>query len=849
MKHYGIVNPEGSIIINPVVPSGTSDPTQPDTGELFFRTDSSRLQVYGGGSWDSLIPSTELSTLYGPLAADNSWAGINSFLQPVLINDPVLSILEIRATTAPSDSAFQGMITKRYDGTHRGFFGSVPGDVSGYAYIATWDDTGSPQGWNKIFAGYPNSNELKLGTGNDFYFNDILVAMAGSTNTFTAANTFSTSYAVTDQRFWDGVDSSGGIVIEQETSNSYSIAYNDDGVGSLFNSTLAAVKISFNSSNGFTISARPPAGSPTSVYTPVFYANHGSQLLALGANLQYGGDNVALESRANLFKVGQTLYHNNPSLNWFDTATVDQNFTAYVQSGVFNLRGMLDSFVTTAFTPLKVDYNADTLYIQSGDITFNGTSLLTGGLLSNLADVDLTGSPPPQVDDILYYADGSPPTWKFKTPIKNALLPYQYTATAGQTTFSGTDDKGITLVYTPGYLMVFRNGILLDPDDYTATDGTSIVLGAAASLNDTINIVGFGTFDVANTYTRTEADATFAPIARAKPNLIINGDFRVWQRGTSFAAAVGVYTADRWKQGGNHDGAITVQKTSTYLEVDVTTADTSIGAGQYCQMLYGIEGYDVEFLGWGTADAKDVTLSFKHAHTKTGTYCVKIGNAAANRSYIAEYTQGVADTWETSTITIPGCTDGTWEVTTSAGIYIVFTYAAGSNYQLPGSPQPTNSWEVGNYLASTNQVNALDSTSNYLRFDKVKLEEGSIATDFEPRPFSEELTLCQRYYQKSYEQGTAPGSVTANGAWNLAADRAALVQYISEPFLVMMRTTPTFAVYGTTGTSNEITGVDSASLTFSTFAATERGIQNVAATAAFTATDRYRLHWTANADY
>jgi hypothetical protein len=75
---------------------------------------------------------------------------------------------------------------------------------------------------------------------------------------------------------------------------------------------------------------------------------------------------------------------------------------------------------------------------------------------------------------------------------------YKYVATSGQTSFSGTDANGNTLTYDAGFIDVYLNGVHLDPTDYTATTGTSIVLGSGAALNDELYIVAFGTFNVAS---------------------------------------------------------------------------------------------------------------------------------------------------------------------------------------------------------------------------------------------------------------------------------------------------------------------------------------------------------------
>jgi len=77
-----------------------------------------------------------------------------------------------------------------------------------------------------------------------------------------------------------------------------------------------------------------------------------------------------------------------------------------------------------------------------------------------------------------------------------------YTATSGQTTFSVT--------YDPGYVDVYLNGVkLLSGTDFTATSGTSIVLTTGATAGDIIDIVAFGTFVVADTYTKTQSDARY----------------------------------------------------------------------------------------------------------------------------------------------------------------------------------------------------------------------------------------------------------------------------------------------------------------------------------------------------
>ena len=85
---------------------------------------------------------------------------------------------------------------------------------------------------------------------------------------------------------------------------------------------------------------------------------------------------------------------------------------------------------------------------------------------------------------------------------------FVYQATAGQTSFSGSDADSKTLTYADSlYLDVYQNGVLLKPGtDYTATTGTTVVLVTGASLNDVVEMVVYDAFSIANSYTKTESD-------------------------------------------------------------------------------------------------------------------------------------------------------------------------------------------------------------------------------------------------------------------------------------------------------------------------------------------------------
>ena len=86
-----------------------------------------------------------------------------------------------------------------------------------------------------------------------------------------------------------------------------------------------------------------------------------------------------------------------------------------------------------------------------------------------------------------------------------------YQATAGQTSFSGSDANALTLTYADGaYVDVYQNGILLKPStDYTATSGTTVVLVTGASVNDVVEIIAYDAFSIANSYTKSESDTRY----------------------------------------------------------------------------------------------------------------------------------------------------------------------------------------------------------------------------------------------------------------------------------------------------------------------------------------------------
>ena len=108
---------------------------------------------------------------------------------------------------------------------------------------------------------------------------------------------------------------------------------------------------------------------------------------------------------------------------------------------------------------------------------------------------------------------------------------YEYIATAGQTTFTGTDINSAVLGYTVGNIIVSYGGADLAFSDYTATDGTSVVLADGALVGKILRVVAFEAFELADAYTKTQIDAN--TYTRSQANTLLDAKLDDSQVGTT----------------------------------------------------------------------------------------------------------------------------------------------------------------------------------------------------------------------------------------------------------------------------------------------------------------------------
>jgi hypothetical protein len=180
--------------------------------------------------------------------------------------------------------------------------------------------------------------------------------------------------------------------------------------------------------------------------------------------------------------------------------------------------------------------------------------------------------------------------------------------------------------------------------------------------------------------------------------------------------------------------------------VGITSSSAySVLAGDIFKLNQFIEGFNTADLGWGTANAKTVTLSFWVRSSLTGTFGGAVQNAAENRSYPFTYTISSANTWEQKSVTIAGDTTGTWVGATN-GIGIIVGWGLGVGSTGSGT---AGAWAGSAFYSATGATSVVGTSGATFYITGVQLEVGTQATSFEYRQYQQELALCQRYYEKS----------------------------------------------------------------------------------------------------
>lgn len=260
--------------------------------------------------------------------------------------------------------------------------------------------------------------------------------------------------------------------------------------------------------------------------------------------------------------------------------------------------------------------------------------------------------------------------------------------------------------------------------------------------------------------------------ALSNRNKIINGNFDIWQRGTSFSSSG--YGADRWANSPNGSSMTQSRQSFTLGQTDVpneptyfcrSTVTSSAGAGNYALLSQRIEdvrtlaGQTATLSFWAKADAsKNIAVEFKQ-YFGTG------GSPSSDVNGLGVTTCSLTTSWQkfTVTVSVPSISGKTLGTDNNHYLTFYFWFEAGSNFN--------------------SRTNSLGQQSGTFDIAQVQLEAGDVATPFEMRSIGQELALCQRYYQ-TYTEPALRGVCSSSS----------VVNRLGMQLPVVMRSTPTATV-------------------------------------------------------
>jgi hypothetical protein len=275
-----------------------------------------------------------------------------------------------------------------------------------------------------------------------------------------------------------------------------------------------------------------------------------------------------------------------------------------------------------------------------------------------------------------------------------------------------------------------------------------------------------------------------------KKNLLINGNFDIWQRNTTQTSAA-YASDDRWINDHNGSTKIHSRQSFTLGQTDVpnepayysrTVVTSSAGASNYVIKQHRIEsvrifaGQTVTLSFWAKADAT------KNIATEFGQIFGSGGSPSGAVTGVGATLHSLSTSWKKFfvTTTIPSISGKTLGTNINSDYsFVSFWFDAGSSFN--------------------SRTNSLGQQSGTFDIAQVQLEIGQTATEFERRHISEELALCQRYYEKSHSIGNVPGSSGSqnDGVQFFAGGSIPTNSYLScsVQFVTRKKANPTITTY------------------------------------------------------
>ena len=292
-------------------------------------------------------------------------------------------------------------------------------------------------------------------------------------------------------------------------------------------------------------------------------------------------------------------------------------------------------------------------------------------------------------------------------------------------------------------------------------------------------------------------------VSAGRRNIIINGDFRIAQRGTTHNSS-GHRTVDRFKMNVSGANATLTQSQHALSSSDapyshgfrysyhLNNAGQNANSQGYVIFQYNIEAQDMAQSGWNyTSDKDHITISFWVKSSITHTFLFTLYTADGTPQDYNVLFPVQADKWKKIILTVPGDPDITFDNNNDYGLQLMFNPYMGSHYT---SGSTVKRWrDHAGYTSRPDMDDKWWRTASTFEITGVQLEVGPNATDFEHRLYSEELSLCERYFQCMKGPSSVAGG-TGERCYGVAHTYSSSRALWTFQFKTEMRSPPTVSI-------------------------------------------------------
>jgi hypothetical protein len=278
----------------------------------------------------------------------------------------------------------------------------------------------------------------------------------------------------------------------------------------------------------------------------------------------------------------------------------------------------------------------------------------------------------------------------------------------------------------------------------------------------------------------TAAASINLDLLRPNRNILVNSSGKISQRWCSNTIGLtntADFPADRWRARSTQSSKLTAGRNYSNPNFPddftncigfKTTSAATVASGDVCIAEQYIEGYRLQGLQWGSANAKQLTISFWLYTNISGTYSFSLRKiyslGTVFWSYIKDVTHGGTG-WQYFTFTVPANTSSpssaNWNYN-STSCQLIFGFNLGSGSTL--STATTDTWQNNNFVRSTTSRQVIATLNHTFCITGVQMEIGGTVSEYEDIPYNQEFDNCQTYFQKTYLHDVPIASNSVFGA-------------------------------------------------------------------------------------